>query len=105
MHVWSSPLGLHWVSIEIVPRTIRRPALTHWIGDDLPLINHDEAGRRAEAIAEGLNPHQVAGVGFLIGRCRSILADDMGLGKTHQSIIALTTVAPVAGCLPGVGQA
>ena len=54
----------------------------------------DEALRRAHALADGLFPHQVDGVAFLLGRRRSILADDMGLGKTRQSIIALTEAAP-----------
>ncbi len=43
---------------------------------------------RAEEIAEGLYPHQIEGVAFLLGRRRALLADDMGLGKTRQSIIA-----------------
>lgn len=38
----------------------------------------------AEEIAEGLYPHQVEGIAFLMGRRRSILADDMGLGKTRR---------------------
>ena len=50
---------------------------------------------RARAIAEGLYPHQVEGVAFLLGRRRAILADDMGLGKTRQSVIALTVAEPV----------
>ena len=54
----------------------------------------DEALRRAHALADGLFPHQVDGVAFLLGRRRSILADDMGLGKTRQSIVALTEAAP-----------
>ncbi|MEM7366390.1 MAG: DEAD/DEAH box helicase [Pseudomonadota bacterium] len=54
----------------------------------------DTSTRRAEQIAEGLYPHQVEGVAFLLGRRRSILADDMGLGKTRQSIIAMTTAEP-----------
>jgi SNF2 family DNA or RNA helicase len=47
------------------------------------------AFRQATALAEGLFPHQVEGVAFLLGRRRSILADDMGLGKTRQAITAL----------------
>jgi SNF2 family DNA or RNA helicase len=54
----------------------------------------DEALARAERLAEGLFPHQVDGVAFLLGRRRAILADDMGLGKTRQSITALREVAP-----------
>jgi hypothetical protein len=53
-----------------------------------------EALARAQALAEGLFPHQVEGVAFLLGRRRAILADDMGLGKTRQSIIALTEASP-----------
>ena len=52
------------------------------------------AESRARAIAEGLYPHQVEGVAFLLGRRRAILADDMGLGKTRQSVVALTVAAP-----------
>ena len=44
---------------------------------------------RAEEIAEGLYPHQIEGIAFLLGRRRALLADDMGLGKTRQSIIAM----------------
>ena len=53
------------------------------------------AASRAREIARDLYPHQVEGVGFLLGRRRSILADDMGLGKTRQSIIAMTEAEPV----------
>jgi SNF2 family DNA or RNA helicase len=45
----------------------------------------------AERLAQGLYPHQVEGLAFLLGRRRSILADDMGLGKTRQSVLAMTT--------------
>ena len=48
----------------------------------------------ARALAEGLFPHQVEGVAFLLGRRRAILADDMGLGKTRQTIVSLRHVAP-----------
>jgi SNF2 family DNA or RNA helicase len=54
----------------------------------------DEVLRRAHALADGLFPHQVTGVAFLLGRRRAILADDMGLGKTRQSIVALAEAAP-----------
>ncbi len=57
-------------------------------------VNLRDATSRARQVAEGLYPHQVAGVGFLLGRRRSILADDMGLGKTRQSVIALTEAEP-----------
>ena len=50
---------------------------------------------RAEKIAEGLYPHQVEGIAFLLGRRRALLADDMGLGKTRQSIIAMIEAEPV----------
>ncbi len=54
----------------------------------------DEARRRARRIADGLFPHQVEGVAFLLGRRRAILADDMGLGKTRQAIVALREAEP-----------
>ena len=54
----------------------------------------DGAYRRAIALADGLFPHQVEGVAFLLGRRRAILADDMGLGKTRQAIVALGHAAP-----------
>ena len=46
----------------------------------------DRTSRSLEAqaaLADGLFPHQVEGVAFLLGRRRAILADDMGLGKTR----------------------
>lgn len=52
------------------------------------------ATSRAREIARDLYPHQVEGVGFLLGRRRSILADDMGLGKTRQSIVAMIEAEP-----------
>src|SRR5215208_7148654 len=54
----------------------------------------DPALRRAELLAEGLFPHQIEGIAFLLGRRRAILADDMGLGKTRQSILAMTEAEP-----------
>jgi len=54
----------------------------------------DAAFRQAAALAQGLFPHQIEGVAFLLGRRRAILADDMGLGKTRQAIVALRHVAP-----------
>ena len=54
----------------------------------------DSAFRKACALADGLFPHQVEGVAFLLGRRRAILADDMGLGKTRQAIVSLRHVAP-----------
>ncbi len=50
--------------------------------------------KRAEEIAEGLFPHQVEGIAFLLGRRRALLADDMGLGKTRQSILAMVEAEP-----------
>jgi SWI/SNF-related matrix-associated actin-dependent regulator 1 of chromatin subfamily A len=52
------------------------------------------AFREAATLANGLFPHQVEGVAFLLGRRRAILADDMGLGKTRQAIVALRHAAP-----------
>ena len=49
---------------------------------------------RATRLADGLFPHQVEGIAFLLRRRRAILADDMGLGKTRQAIIALRTAEP-----------
>lgn len=54
----------------------------------------DAAFRSAVALAEGLFPHQIEGVAFLLGRRRAILADDMGLGKTRQAIVSLGHLAP-----------
>ena len=51
--------------------------------------------REAMKLADGLYPHQVEGVAFLLGRRRAILADDMGLGKTRQSIVALRHAEPI----------
>jgi SNF2 family DNA or RNA helicase len=54
----------------------------------------DAAFRNAAALAQGLFPHQIEGVAFLLGRKRAILADDMGLGKTRQAIVALRHASP-----------
>ena len=54
----------------------------------------DAAFRSAVELANGLFPHQVEGVAFLLGRRRAILADDMGLGKTRQAIVSLRHLAP-----------
>jgi SWI/SNF-related matrix-associated actin-dependent regulator of chromatin subfamily A-like protein 1 len=59
----------------------------------------DAAFRTAVALADGLFPHQVEGVAFLLGRRRAILADDMGLGKTRQAIVSLRHAAPGGPCL------
>ena len=50
--------------------------------------------RSAVALADGLFPHQIEGVAFLLGRRRAILADDMGLGKTRQAIVSLRHLTP-----------
>lgn len=52
------------------------------------------APTRATELAQGLFPHQVEGLAFLLGRRRAILADDMGLGKTRQSVLAMTHAEP-----------
>ena len=57
-------------------------------------INTLDTTSRAELLAQGLYPHQVEGLAFLLGRRRSILADDMGLGKTRQSVLAMTHSEP-----------
>jgi SWI/SNF-related matrix-associated actin-dependent regulator 1 of chromatin subfamily A len=54
----------------------------------------DAAFRTAVSLADGLFPHQIEGVAFLLGRRRAILADDMGLGKTRQAIVSLRHAAP-----------
>ena len=54
----------------------------------------DSLESEAASLAEGLYPHQVEGVAFLLGRRRAILADDMGLGKTRQAIVALSHAEP-----------
>jgi SNF2 family DNA or RNA helicase len=53
-----------------------------------------EATARAQRMAEGLYPHQVAGLAFLLARRGAILADDMGLGKTRQAVLAAGEVEP-----------
>jgi SNF2 family DNA or RNA helicase len=54
----------------------------------------DAAFKTAVALADGLFPHQIEGVAFLLGRRRAILADDMGLGKTRQAIVSLRHLTP-----------
>lgn len=54
----------------------------------------DAAFKSAVSLAEGLFPHQIEGVAFLLGRRRAILADDMGLGKTRQAIVSLRHLTP-----------
>jgi SNF2 family DNA or RNA helicase len=54
----------------------------------------DAAPARAKRLADGLFPHQVEGIAFLLRRRRAILADDMGLGKTRQAIIAMHVAEP-----------
>jgi SWI/SNF-related matrix-associated actin-dependent regulator 1 of chromatin subfamily A len=65
-------------------------AFAHLLG----VSDADTAFRNAFALADGLFPHQVEGVAFLLGRRRAILADDMGLGKTRQAIVSLGHLAP-----------
>lgn len=60
------------------------------------MTSPEEAAAR---LSEGLYPHQIEGIAFLLGRGRSILADDMGLGKTRQSILALDHAAPLGSFL------
>jgi SWI/SNF-related matrix-associated actin-dependent regulator 1 of chromatin subfamily A len=67
-------------------------AFAHLLGlspDDV-----DGAYRQAIALGDGLFPHQIEGVAFLLGRRRAILADDMGLGKTRQAIVSLRHASP-----------
>src|SRR5262245_46971005 len=54
----------------------------------------DAAFRSAVALADGLFPHQIEGVAFLLGRRRAILGDDMGLGKTRQTFVSLPLLTP-----------
>jgi SWI/SNF-related matrix-associated actin-dependent regulator 1 of chromatin subfamily A len=57
----------------------------------------ESAFKSAVALADGLFPHQIEGVAFLLGRRRAILADDMGLGKTRQAIVSLRHLTPPGG--------
>src|SRR5262245_47327726 len=74
------------------PLDAQASAFAHLLGS----AGHDAelAFRKAYALAEGLFPHQVEGVAFLLGRRRAILADDMGLGKTRQAFVSLRHAAP-----------
>src|SRR5688500_9154417 len=67
-------------------------AFAHLLG--LAPANLDGAYRQAIALGDGLFPHQIEGVAFLLGRRRAILADDMGLGKTRQAIVSLRHASP-----------
>ena len=67
-------------------------AFAHLLG--LSGDDPDAAFRKTVALADGLFPHQIEGVAFLLGRRRAILADDMGLGKTRQAIVSLGHLAP-----------
>jgi SNF2 family DNA or RNA helicase len=58
------------------------------------MVDTLEPHAAAVALAEGLFPHQIEGVAFLLGRRRAILADDMGLGKTRQAIVSLRHLTP-----------
>ncbi len=44
---------------------------------------------RAKEIANGLYPHQIEGIAFLLSRRRALLANYMDLGKTRQSVLAM----------------
>src|SRR6266480_3489279 len=57
-----------------------------------PIVSGEDARRRA--LAQGLYPHPVEGVAFLLGRRGAILADDISLGKTRQAVLAMTEAAP-----------
>ena len=54
----------------------------------------DQLDREEFRHFEGLYPHQVEGVAFLIRKGRAILGDDMGLGKTRQAIVAMNEAIP-----------
>lgn len=53
-------------------------------GIDVSLIEH--------LIPEGLLPHQIEGINFLVTRTGALLADEMGTGKTRTSIVAAQIV-------------
>ena len=67
-------------------------AFAHLLG--LAPDDADGAYRQAISLGDGLFPHQIEGVAFLLGRRRAILADDMGLGKTRQAIVSLRHISP-----------
>src|SRR5437667_8455147 len=50
-----------------------------------PIVSGEDARRRALALAQGLYPHQVECLAFLLGRRGSILADDMGSWQDASS--------------------
>ncbi|NOY27959.1 MAG: DEAD/DEAH box helicase family protein [Oligoflexia bacterium] len=52
----------------------------------------ERTGGHLDGVDARLYPYQVAGVAFLAGRGRAMLADDMGLGKTLQAIAATTVL-------------
>jgi SWI/SNF-related matrix-associated actin-dependent regulator 1 of chromatin subfamily A len=83
-------------SRPILPQTdpldAQAAAFAHLLG--LAPNGLDHAYRQAVSLGEGLFPHQIEGVAFLLGRRRAILADDMGLGKTRQAIVSLRHAAP-----------
>jgi SWI/SNF-related matrix-associated actin-dependent regulator 1 of chromatin subfamily A len=74
------------------PLDAQAKAFAHLLG--IPGNDADTAFKKAWDLADGLFPHQVEGVAFLLGRRRAILADDMGLGKTRQAIVSLQHLAP-----------
>ena len=67
-------------------------AFAHLLG--LAPTDLDGVYRQAVSLGDGLFPHQIEGVAFLLGRRRAILADDMGLGKTRQAIVSLRHTSP-----------
>jgi SWI/SNF-related matrix-associated actin-dependent regulator 1 of chromatin subfamily A len=79
------------------PLDAQAAAFAHLLG--MAGNDADAAFKKACALADGLFPHQVDGVAFLLGRRRAILADDMGLGKTRQSIVSLQHLAPTGSYL------
>jgi hypothetical protein len=51
--------------------------------------------RDAMKLADGLYPHQVEGVAFLLGRRLAILADDVGLAKRCRPAMRKTRTSEV----------
>jgi SWI/SNF-related matrix-associated actin-dependent regulator 1 of chromatin subfamily A len=67
---------------------------TQGLGYNRVMVDTLDTHAAAVALADGLFPHQIEGVAFLLGRTRAILADDMGLGKTRQAIVSLRHRTP-----------
>ena len=55
----------------------------------------DVAFRQAAALADGLFPHQVEGVAFLLAAGAPSLPTTWELGKTRQALAALSHAAPI----------